>query len=1028
MAAAASPPQPIITPAPAPQADGAGWAPASPRSPRSPRAGWQWHDGAGPGPGPGPRSRRNSGQVVSISLSSRSRSRTPRGSTSVLPPGVAGDAPASGAGTPSKVGTPKLDGRGRGMADSWAPGVEEMDGFHSDGEARSDASGGLADDGRTWTSLDEDDDDDDDDRRVPDVLPIGMVFGEGVEFEGEVIVPAVGRIAGDDGELGLPLRRGGSEVGRPNRDAPSRSKRYEVVRQLGSGSYAVVYLVREIGGRKREYALKCLSKQDLQEEQLQTQLFEAHIHLSLPIHTNIVTLHQTLQTKRWLFLMLELCPGEDLFYWLEKSRDASPPPAHANLPDERALLSSSRFSSSTIPFSSSQLFSNFSAIPSSFGKSPNYARSPGFGMSPASLLFAHHNGHHDNHSHSAISHTPPTPSLLSSFSAGTLLTQRRLRLIASMFAQMCEAVAVCHESGVSHRDIKPENFICCDSVELEEAMGTANRDDEDPARSVDYGPQARQKVVVKLTDFGLATVDDESGDVECGSKPYMSYECRNNLGPTYEPRPADVWSLGIVLINMLFHRNPWRDPTEGDPNFDAFLGDPVGFLQAKFTGIGKEVATYIADHVLCIDVEDRVSARELGKWVRALPEMIGGRRAIHALKMARLDTAAAPNKRSGEVMFAKSPVASTMRQSVFTSALTSSAPPSASLVVSTPSSAATSVASEEKAAHRHKLELERTSTIDWAADEDEPEAEVRRSMSTDETDQPATPAEPSEASVDGTSEAASVRSSVTTASSDASDDWRRRDKPVHVGALSSSVPIGHADWSHPEWRERKLAQMAGDAHKPSGIKASKPHRQPHPPGKGNGFRQGSDFQHPPVAKPHVNGHAPAPKLSTIVDESAPPSAAASQAAHERKTILPADKAAAIAIKTEGSGAKHAPTGPMGSFSLGHRAPRPLHSKASNAQLRKASPTRAPAAPVPPLPSAAFPPLQPNGHAHAAPKANPNAHAHAPAQTGQAMPSYANPLPSPTKEKQAEPGSPRSKMRQMSGLTKIFGGLKTKGKD
>lgn len=284
-------------------------------------------------------------------------------------------------------------------------------------------------------------------------------------------------------------------------------------------------------------ALKCLSKQDLAEEQLQTQLFEAEIHLSLPIHQNIVTLHQTLQTKKWLFLMLELCPGEDLFFWLEKSRDVSPPQTHQNLPrqpyiEQHHPSSSSRFSSSSIPFSSSQLFGGLSSlgISNSLSSSSPFGNGFNHSTSPASLLFSHINGngngngnghvgsHHSSDfyaSHGFNSATPPTPSLLSAFAANTLLSPRRLRLIASMFSQMCEAVAVCHDAGVSHRDIKPENFICCDSVELE-AVNEGEGEDG-------FGPQAKRKVVVKLTDFGLATVEEESMDVECGSKPYMAY-------------------------------------------------------------------------------------------------------------------------------------------------------------------------------------------------------------------------------------------------------------------------------------------------------------------------------------------------------------------------------------------------------------------------------------------------------------------------------------------------------------------------
>jgi hypothetical protein len=136
-----------------------------------------------------------------------------------------------------------------------------------------------------------------------------------------------------------------------------------------------------------------------------------------------------------------------------------------------------------------------------------------------------------------------------------------------------------------------------------------------------------------------------------------------------------VWSLGIVLINMLFHRNPWKDPTEGDVNFDNFLRDPTGFFLAKFTGIGREVASYLANRVLCIDVDDRVTAREFGRWIKGLPEMIAGKKAVHALKVARIETQKAAYDKA---MFVKSPLDKPDKErKASTSALTSTAPPSA---------------------------------------------------------------------------------------------------------------------------------------------------------------------------------------------------------------------------------------------------------------------------------------------------------------------------------------------------------------
>ncbi|KAI0062852.1 kinase-like protein [Artomyces pyxidatus] len=393
---------------------------------------------------------------------------------------------------------------------------------------------------------------------IEDVLSHGDLVGEGISLQGEHL-----RLVPIDASHQPPAD-----------DYLEPAKEFEVVRRLGTGSYAVVYLVREVlsrptpseddhiipGGRLeldessfgrapieygREYAIKLLSKADLDEEALAAQLSEATIHQSLPPHPNIVTLHRTLETSAFLLLLLEYVPGEDLFYFLEQARD------------------------------------HYDADPSTVDTSfPS-------------------------------SQTPPTPGLLSSMHPDQLLSHTRLRLIASMFSQMCEAVAVCHDTSVFHRDIKPENFIVTDGW-------TTNPD----------GTRER-KVVVKLTDFGLSTTDVESYDMDCGSAPYMSYECRNNVAPVYKPRAADVWSLGIVLVNMLYHYNPWTDTAHGGcSSFEQFRQQPISFLMQRFTGMTLPVANFLVDNVFCIlddptDDSQRIGAREFSAWVKDLPTRLG---------------------------------------------------------------------------------------------------------------------------------------------------------------------------------------------------------------------------------------------------------------------------------------------------------------------------------------------------------------------------------------------------------------------
>jgi serine/threonine protein kinase len=359
-------------------------------------------------------------------------------------------------------------------------------------------------------------------------------------------------------------------IGKPPVDDEEPAREFEVIRQLGTGSYAVVYEVLEVLSRPppsdeghmslmgsmelddqrscfeygRHYAIKCLSKANLDHEALAAQMSEVTIHQSLRSHPNIVTLHRTLETDSFLLLLLEFVPGEDLFYFLEQSRD-----------------------------------------------------------------------HYDSESptnSSTSSLTPPTPSLLSNLHPSQLLSRTRLRLISSMFSQMCEAVAACHDQQVFHRDIKPENFIVTDGW-----------------TTLPDGRRER-KVIVKLSDFGLSTKDVASYDMDCGSAPYMSYECRNNIAPSYSPRAADVWSLGIVLINMLYHYNPWTDTSYGAcPSFDHFRRQPVNFFLQRFPGMTRPAAEHLANKVFCIlddpsDDSARMGARDFGVWVKDLPSLLSG--------------------------------------------------------------------------------------------------------------------------------------------------------------------------------------------------------------------------------------------------------------------------------------------------------------------------------------------------------------------------------------------------------------------
>ncbi|KAL7629218.1 Serine/threonine protein kinase [Parahypoxylon ruwenzoriense] len=116
-------------------------------------------------------------------------------------------------------------------------------------------------------------------------------------------------------------------------------------------------------------------------------------------------------------------------------------------------------------------------------------------------------------------------------------------LAKSVFLQILDAVEHCHNLGIYHRDLKPENIL------------VSNRGD-----------------TVKLADFGLATSSDRSEDYGCGSTFYMSPECLDpsSRRPFYYCAPNDVWSLGVILVNLTCGRNPWKQASFEDSTYRAF--------------------------------------------------------------------------------------------------------------------------------------------------------------------------------------------------------------------------------------------------------------------------------------------------------------------------------------------------------------------------------------------------------------------------------------------------------------------------
>ncbi|KAF8453780.1 kinase-like domain-containing protein [Terfezia claveryi] len=142
--------------------------------------------------------------------------------------------------------------------------------------------------------------------------------------------------------------------------------------------------------------------------------------------------------------------------------------------------------------------------------------------------------------------------------------------VREFMLQLVDAVEHMHTRGIYHRDIKPENIFLT------------------------------QNGSMKLGDFGLATTDEWSEESSVGSDRYMSPE--QYMGG-YSPEKADIWAIGICLLNVLFARNPFVTPTLDDLLFADFVRDRETLFDI-FPTLSCDAYDVLV-HCLALDPEER---------------------------------------------------------------------------------------------------------------------------------------------------------------------------------------------------------------------------------------------------------------------------------------------------------------------------------------------------------------------------------------------------------------------------------------
>jgi serine/threonine-protein kinase len=236
-----------------------------------------------------------------------------------------------------------------------------------------------------------------------------------------------------------------------------------------------------------------------------------------------------------------------------------------------------------------------------------------------------------------IGRTESAPFIATEYINGVTLRQRLtdgrmpVKEALEIAAQVAGALTTAHLAGIVHRDIKPENIM------------------------------VRPDGYVKVLDFGLAKLTE--GSITDGSDPdaatlaminttpgaimgtikYMSPEQARGLRINEQ---TDIWSLGVVLYEMLTGRLPFEGPTASDILVAILERAPAPLLPQR-----PEVPAALAELItqaLCKKTADRCrTTAEMRERLNEIKRELDFRDSLNSLAQASPDAAATMLSESG---------------------------------------------------------------------------------------------------------------------------------------------------------------------------------------------------------------------------------------------------------------------------------------------------------------------------------------------------------------------------------------------